>query len=121
MRPLRIVYDGECPFCSGFVRLARLRESFDVDLVDARQAPELVPHYAGRGLDLNVGMVVEVDDETYHGGDAVWLIAALSSRSGARNKILAALFATRPIARALYPALRLGRRMTLRALRKAPL
>jgi len=32
---LHIVYDGDCPFCSGYVALLRLREQYDVRLVDA--------------------------------------------------------------------------------------
>lgn len=110
MRPLRIVYDGECPFCSRYVQLVRLREEFEVELVDARREPEKAKRY---GLDLNEGMIVDLDGQVHHGAEAVWLLSTLSRRPG--------LFSRRPIAEALYPVLRLGRRLTLRALGRKPI
>lgn len=113
--PLRIVYDGECPFCSRYVRLVRLRENFAVTLTDARKERETARSY---GLDLNAGMVADIDGKIYHGSEAVWILAQLSSRSGLWNRAMAALFASRGVARCSYPFLRLGRWATLRALGK---
>lgn len=109
-RPLRIVYDGDCPFCSRYVRLLRLREQFDVELLDARRAPDQAQAY---GLDLNEGMIADVDGEVHHGAEAVSLLARLSQRPGALS--------SRRLARALYPIMRLGRRVTLRLLGRKPL
>ena len=33
---LRVFYDGDCPFCAQYVAMVRLRENFDVSLVDLR-------------------------------------------------------------------------------------
>lgn len=118
MLPLRIIYDGECPFCSRYVRLVRLRENFRVELIDARQAPEDAKQY---GHDLDKGMIVDIGGRVHHGADAVWMLSQLSTRSGLWNRILAAVFAWRPVAHVLYPIMRLGRRITLLLLGRRPL
>jgi predicted DCC family thiol-disulfide oxidoreductase YuxK len=118
MRPLRIVYDGDCPFCSRYVRLVRLREQFEVELIDARTQPDVARRYA---LDLNEGMIADIDGDIHHGSDAVWMLSLLSSRSGFLNRILAAAFSSRAVARMLYPLMRLGRRAALFSLGRRPL
>ena len=51
MARVRVVYDGDCPFCSAYARLTRLRQRHEVDLVDAREAPELVGRLRQQGYD----------------------------------------------------------------------
>ncbi len=110
MSALRIIYDGECPFCSRYAAYQRLREEYTVHLVDARAEPERAASY---GLDLNEGMIVDLDGRVYHGADAVCLLSQLSQRPGPlRNATLA---------RALYPFLRFGRNMSLRLLGRKPI
>src|SRR5438046_960309 len=72
---LHIIYDGDCPFCSSYVALLRLREQYDVHLVDARKEPAVAARY---GLDLNEGMVVDLDGQVHHGARAMSLLARLS-------------------------------------------
>src|SRR4030088_2098043 len=72
---LHIVYDGDCPFCSSYVALLRLREQYDVHLVDARKEPAVAARY---GLDLNEVMVVDLDGKVHHGARAISLLARLS-------------------------------------------
>jgi len=67
---VRIVYDGDCPFCSSYARLARLRQRHDVELVNAREAPGLVRELRDRGVDPDEGMVVLLDGEIHHGDEA---------------------------------------------------
>src|SRR5687768_2368089 len=75
MATLRIVYDGDCPFCRSYVALLRLRERYDVRLVDARKEPALAAQY---GLDLNEGMIVDLDGKVHHGARAMSLLSRLS-------------------------------------------
>lgn len=113
MNQIRIIYDGECPFCTRYVRLTRLKENFQVELVDARSDPSLVSSYAEKGMDLNQGMVVDLGEQSYHGADAVWILSGLSSRSGIWNLLLAKAFGSRLRATLSYPLLRAGRRIAL--------
>lgn len=121
-RRLTVIYDGDCPFCSRYVRLCRLRESFDVDLVDARAHPDLVVELRSKGYDLDAGIVVQVEEGgAHHGAEAMWLLSTLSSKNGLWNRFFAAVFRNRRLAGILYPVLRAGRNLTLRLLGRKPL
>ncbi|MEM1086257.1 MAG: DCC1-like thiol-disulfide oxidoreductase family protein [Pseudomonadota bacterium] len=107
-----ILYDGECPFCSTYVKIAKLRSLSDhVDLLDARQHPSLVAQHASEGRDIDRGMIVEIDGVTYFGGEAVWAINALLSPSPFMR-----FFSSKPFIVFLYPALRAIRNLTVRLL-----
>lgn len=110
MTPLRIVYDGECPFCASYVALLRLRERYAVQLIDARTEPAPARAY---GLDLNEGMIVDLDGKIYHGAKAVALLSRLSRGP--------ALLSSDRLAEAVYPWMRRGRALTLRLLGRKPL
>ena len=108
--PLRVIYDGECLFCTKYVQMLRLQGRFAVELVNARQEPERVDSC---GLDLNEGMIADLDGQVHHGADAVWLLSTLSESPG--------LFSWRQFTRALYPWLRCGRHLTLTVLGRKPI
>ena len=119
---LTIIYDGECPFCSSYVRMARLRETVGrVDLVDARGSDPRVAEAQTAGLDLDEGMVVLWQGERHHGAGAVHLIAALSDEGGLGNRLQRRLFRSPRVAAALYPWLVRARRLWLRLAGRAPL
>lgn len=113
---VEIVYDRDCPFCSRYVQLVRLRENFDVRLVDARQNPSHADRYRSLGYDLTDGMVVETGGRLYHGADAITILSLLSSRSGFWNRIFANCFRSKTVSRLAYPLLRAGRNLTLMAM-----
>lgn len=113
---VEIVYDGDCPFCSRYVQLVQLRDNFDVQLLDARQAPSRTERYRSLGYDLTDGMVVEMGERIYHGPDAIMILSLLSSRSGFWNRIFASCFQSRTVSRLVYPLLRGGRNLALMAM-----
>ncbi|MCJ2142019.1 DCC1-like thiol-disulfide oxidoreductase family protein [Methylobacterium sp. E-066] len=111
---LTVVYDGECPFCSNYVRLMALRRSVGaVALIDAREGGPVVEDLARRGYDLNNGMVVRHGQTLYYGADALVLVSTLSEDRGAVSRTLARLLRDPSRARLLYPVMKLGRRATL--------
>ncbi len=117
MSPRLLVYDGECPFCSRYVALVRIRESYGpVELVDARSGHPVVADLSARGYDLDEGMVLIDGDEVYHGEDCIHRLALLSSPSSLFNRFNAAVFRSRRASSVLYPLLRAGRNLTLRLL-----
>jgi predicted DCC family thiol-disulfide oxidoreductase YuxK len=112
-----IVYDGECPFCSRFVAMLRLRETLgSIALVNARDGGPEVEEARAAGLDLDEGMVLKFDGRLYHGDDCIHRLALLSTPSGAFNRVNAAIFRSRTASRVLYPVLRTGRNAVLRLL-----
>ncbi len=115
--PVRVLYDGECPFCANYVTMARLRERVgEVELIDARTRPDLVQAHKAAGRAIDDGMIVETPDAVYYGGDAVWAINALLSR----NPVLNAL-SGRATLKFVYPGLRFGRNTALRVLGRKPI
>jgi hypothetical protein len=85
-----VVYDGECPFCTRFVALYRLREAVgQVRLVDGRSGDPAV---------------------------ALDVLALLGSDASLFGRINQALFRRPRLARALYPWLVRGRGLTLKLL-----
>ena len=114
---LRIVYDGECPFCSEYLKVLRLRDAAKtVELISARDPHPLVDEVLKLGFDLDEGMVAKVGDAYYHGADCVHILSLMSTPSGVFNKLNNLIFKHRFLATLLYPVLRFGRNMTLRLL-----
>lgn len=109
-----IIYDGECIYCQNYVHFLRLREAVGpVELLDARSGDPRVTRYWREGYDLNDGMIFVQGDTVHHGARAVHVLASLSSSSSRLNRLNAAIFSHEPVARMLYPLLKLGRRLTL--------
>lgn len=109
-----IVYDGECPFCSSYTRLVRLRDAIGpITLINARERPDIVADAAELGLNVNEGMLVAHQFRIYAGDEAMTFLSAFSSRSGILNQIMSWVFSNPRRSRALYPMLRWGRNLTL--------
>lgn len=114
MAKVWVVYDGECPFCSRYASLVRLRDAMGtVELVDGRRGGPLVNEITAAGLDLNRGMVLKVGGRLYGGAECIHRLALMSSRSDGFNRITATIFRSPTAARLLYPLLRGGRRAVL--------
>lgn len=117
-----IVYDGECPFCSRYVELVRLREAIGpVKLINARSGGALVDEVRAAGFDLDDGMVLKLDGRLYHGADCIHMLAMLSTPSGWFNRLNAAVFRSSGVSKLLYPVLRAGRNTVLRLLGRSKL
>ena len=117
-----IYYDGDCPFCSKYVQLSRLRASVGrVDLIDLRSDTAARTRFAAQGLDPDQGMIVETEGGVFHGADAVQAISAMSSKSGFLNRLAATIFGNRLLATMLYPFMRAGRNATLFAMGREPM
>lgn len=97
--------------------LYRVRELVhQVHLVDARSHEPIVAEVRNCGFDLDAGMVVKFADKFYHGADAMNIMAMLGSDRTLFNRLNRVIFRHPRIARQLYPALAVGRRLLLRAL-----
>jgi predicted DCC family thiol-disulfide oxidoreductase YuxK len=112
-----VVYDHECPFCQRYCQLLRLRQEFsEVQLVNAREPHSLCEHICELGLSLDEGMVVQLNNELYHGADAIHILALLSSKVGWFNRVNHMIFSSKRLSSWLYPVLRAGRNLLLRML-----
>ena len=117
-----LVYDGDCPVCSAYVRYVRIKESAGaLVLVNARDGGPWVARVRQARLDLDEGMVLFYGGRAYHGSDCIHMLALLSTSSGGFNRLNAWLFSRAGIARVLYPLLRACRNLLLRILHRPKL
>ncbi len=115
-----IVYDGDCYFCRAYVNFLRLQEALGpVELLSARSGDARVSHFIRQGIDLDHGMLVVTALRLHTGAEAIhWMAMHLPAESFT-ERLHAAVFRRRALARLLYPLLRIGRRVWL-ALRGVP-
>lgn len=119
---ISIYYDGDCPFCTRYVRYVRLQEAAgEVVLVDVRQDSASLERLTQAGHSLDQGMVVEVDGRAMAGAEAMHALALMTSPSGFFNRLTYHLFAHRYLALLLYPVLRMGRNLFLLLDGRSPL
>lgn len=118
-----LLYDGECPVCSAYVALARLRQLHpELKVLDARTEPDLVARLRGKGYEINEGMVLCLDGDIRFGAEATRMIALLGRTSPSRwRRTALGLIGTAPWSRRLYPWLNRGRDALLRLLRRRPI
>lgn len=110
---IAIVYDGECPVCSAYIRMLRLRALGDIALINARDDHPLVRSLQAARVDLDEGMAVKIDDELYLGDEAVQRLALMTGSSSFFNRVNYWIFRNGARSRLLYPMLRAGRKLLL--------
>ncbi len=119
LQNIDLVYDTECPSCDFYCKLVRVRESAGVlNLIDARENPEILQEISARGWDIDEGMVLRVEDQLYYGSDAIHTLSLLGTRSGLFNRLNYWMFKSSNRAHLLYPLLKSYRGLLLRILRR---
>lgn len=114
-----LVYDKQCPACDNYCRMVRIRESVgELVLVDARKPSVQMDEITARGLDIDQGMVLIVDENLFYGADAIHALSLMSSRSGVFNRFNYWLFKSSALAKVFYPMLRFCRGILLKGLGK---
>ena len=117
-----LVYDGDCPFCSEYVKLLRLRESVGhVELVTARGDHPVVNYLDNNGFDLNEGIAFIERGIVYFGDQAITHLALLTTPVGFFNRFNVMLFKRPGVTAVVYPVLKSGRRLTLWILGRSPI
>ncbi len=118
-REILLVYDWECPACRTYCRYARVPQSAGrLRLVNARDSSAVMEEITKAGLDIDQGMVLEADGRLHYGSDAIHALALLSSRSDLFNRLSYYTFRSKTLSRLLYPVLRTGRNLLLKAMGK---
>lgn len=118
-REILLVYDEQCPVCDAYCRMIRIRESVGtLRLVNARDVSAVMDEITAKGLDIDQGMVLKVENVLYYGSDAIHALSLLSSPSDVFNQVNYWIFRSERLSRILYPTLRFFRNLLLKALRK---
>lgn len=118
-REILLVYDEDCPLCDTYCRMVRIRDTVGtLRLVNARNDSDVIREVARKGLDIDQGMALKVDDVLYYGSDAICALSLMSSGSGVFNRLNHWIFRSRTRAKVLYPLLRSCRNLFLKVLRR---
>lgn len=118
-KEIEIIYDGECPVCSKYVTMTRLRKSVgNVTLTDARKDITRSEQMKNDGYNLDDGMIVIYEGNIYYGIEAVHMLALLSSSSGVFNRFNAFIFKNQKASKFIYPLLVILRKILLKILNK---
>jgi predicted DCC family thiol-disulfide oxidoreductase YuxK len=109
-----LVYDGECPICSAYCKALAIRQlESRFEIVNARQYHPVLEDIKERGLDLEEGFVLKIENDYFHGADAINRLALLTTRVGLFNRLNYLIFRSAYLSKILYPLLRTGRSILL--------
>lgn len=111
-----IVYDGACPLCRSAVYAMALRKEYGtLALVDARTMPEhrLCRTAEERGLDLDRGMLIELDGRLYYGAEVTLFLASYGDPGRLMTTLARVLRRSRVASELAYALLRGVRRVLL--------
>mgnify|MGYP000564756772 FL=1 len=67
---LTLYYDKQCPFCSKYANLLKLKESFEITLKDARENQSEIALLCGN-LNINDGFIVVYKNDCFQGAKAL--------------------------------------------------
>tara|TARA_B100001109_G_C18657021_1_gene377708 strand:- start:228 stop:587 length:360 start_codon:yes stop_codon:yes gene_type:complete len=111
---MKIIYDGDCPFCSKYVRLIQLKRTVgDVELINARSDSLIKEKLRRLSIDVNQGMVLIDGKDIYFAEDCLHRLALLSTSSTLFNSINKFVFKHKILSNILYPIMKTGRNLTL--------
>lgn len=102
-----LVYDYACPFCDAYCRAIRIKRDIGtLHLVDAREPSKIMNEITKKGLDIDNGMILRLDESLYYGSDAINILTLISSPIGIFNRLNYWVFSSKTTARILYPLFR---------------
>ena len=106
------IYDGECPLCANFALAISLRKEYpSLKIINARENnyPKIMQEIKNRGLNLDKGAVLILDDKYYFGKDAANKIAQISTPKNLTNYLNNLFFKNENLAAIFYPMARFMR------------
>ena len=115
-----LLYDGQCPLCSAYGRYVAAHRTSPVELVDARNRPEMARELRDKGFDINCGMVLLTPDGTFQGKQAIQAISPMISHRGPSGAALRLVVRIPGLATIIYPTIKWLRLISLRLLRRDP-
>ncbi len=76
---IELFYDKECPFCNSYAKYIKLKESYDLKLLNAREHKSKLEEIEKKGFNINEGFLVIIDKKNiYQGVDAIIVLNDLA-------------------------------------------
>lgn len=116
---IQIVYDQECPFCSDFVRILRIKSvGNEVEMINARETSSEIISKLSEKYNLDDGMIVILDGTEYYGDRAAHILSILSTTNAFRGKLYQLILRNKRIASFAYPVLVILRKLYFKLIGK---
>ncbi len=112
---LTFIYDGECPFCNHFAQLLEIKSKIkNISFLDGRKNQTIIYSLLEKGYNLDKGAILLMDDDIFHGADAINTICKqIDNPSGSLLKLLSNIFKSNKRTQLLFPFLVRARRFAL--------
>ena len=83
---LTLYYDKQCPFCSNYANLLKLKENFEITLKDARENLDEISLVC-ENLDINDGFIVVYENHCFQGVKALEFLNSAVDKTTTLGKL----------------------------------
>lgn len=83
---ITLYYDKQCPFCSNYANLLKLKENFEITLKDARENLDEISLVCGN-LDINDGFIVVYENHCFQGVKALEFLNSAVDKTTTLGKL----------------------------------
>ena len=117
LQKITLYYDKECPFCSKYANLLKLKENFEITLKDARENLDEIALVCGN-LDINDGFIVVYKNDCFQGAKALAFLNSAVDKTRILGKLHFFFSYENVFSKFLYKILFILRKVILFILRK---
>ena len=114
---LTLYYDKQCPFCSKYANLLKLKENFEITLKDARENIDEISVLC-KNLDINDGFIVIYKNDCFQGAKALEFLNRAVDKTTILGKLHFFFAYENIFSKFLYKTLFILRKIALFILRK---
>lgn len=114
---ITLYYDKQCPFCSKYANLLKLKENFEITLKDARENLDEISLICGN-LDINDGFIVFYKNDCFQGAKALAFLNSAVDKTTLLGKLHFFFAYETVFSKFLYKILFILRKVILFILRK---
>jgi len=114
---LTLYYDKQCPFCTKYANLLKLKENFEITLKDARENLNEISVLC-KNLDINDGFIVLYKNDCFQGAKALEFLNRAVDKTTILGKLHFFFAYENIFSKFLYKSLFILRKIALFILRK---
>lgn len=114
---LTLYYDKQCPFCTKYANLLKLKENFEITLKDARENLDEISVLC-KNLDINDGFIVIYKNDCFQGAKALEFLNRAVDKTTILGKLHFFFAYENIFSKFLYKSLFILRKIALFILRK---
>lgn len=98
-----LLYDGECPICQRYQEYVAARQTYNLQVYDAREHGPLVQRLKEQGYDINEGMILLINEQIFHQDAALVMVASMLKGKGLGDYLLRKMMTSPRLMKFLYP------------------